>query len=63
MGWDEASQDPKGWGWDKKIFPVMQGEMEMGQDKILWSGSKNLILRTLAPNSTFQNYNKQDISH
>ena len=63
MGWDGASWGPKGLGWDKKIFPVMRVETEIGQDKILWSGSKNLILRTLAPNSTFQNYNKQDISH
>ena len=46
MWWDETSQGPKGWGWDKKIFPVMRGEVEMGQDKILWSGSENLILRT-----------------
>ena len=41
MGWDGASWGPKGWGWDKKIFPVMWGETEMGKTKSCGARAKS----------------------
>ena len=35
MGWGRVSHGPKGWGWGKKVFLVMQNKVGMGQDKTM----------------------------
>ena len=39
--WGGASQDPKGWGWCKKIFSILWGRTEMGKDKTMWGGDED----------------------
>ena len=45
MGCGGASQGPKGRGWGEKIFPVMRDKAGMGQDKTMWDGDEDPILR------------------
>ena len=45
MGRGGASRGPKGRGWGEKVFPVMQGETRMGQDKTMWGKDEDPILR------------------
>ena len=48
MGWGKVSWGLKGWGWDKKIFPIMRSRDKVKQDHA--GQGEDPILRTrLAP--------------
>ena len=49
MGWDGASQGPKGWEWGEKVFPIVRGGAGMGQDKTMQGGDEDPILRPSSP--------------
>ena len=44
MGWGRALRGPKGQEWGEKVFPVMQGDARIGQNKIMRDESKDPIL-------------------
>ena len=43
MGWGRVSHGPKGWGWGKKVFLVMQSKVGMGQNKTMQGGDEDPI--------------------